>query len=91
MGYFAAATIAYLAFTFYVSLKVKKAEYKDLERKKIHQVFIWLLPFMAPLLIKSYWLTRKKVKLVANTKGNRKSKEGGFYESGIGMSGGDDE
>jgi hypothetical protein len=59
--------------------------YMDEERRKLHKKFIWLVPFVGPLLIAGFWRKAKKVKFDTMTKQQRDKNKGDFYESGIGL------
>lgn len=57
----------------------------DEERRRLHKKFIWIVPFVGPLVILGSWRKRKKVKFDTMTKQQRDKKKGDFYESGIGL------
>ncbi len=76
-------TSTYLLFNIIVMYRISKARYLNESRRNIHKVFIWLIPFLGPLMIMSYWLSPEKI--TVKTKHKRKTEKGSFYESGIGM------
>jgi len=71
--------------TLYVSSKIRKSFYLSEKRRKFHLSFIWAIPFAGPLFIRRFWKQTEEKKLNIITKNNRKTKQGGFYESGNGM------
>ena len=79
--------LIYFGINIYVNSKISKAYYLQEERRKIHKLLIWIIPFLGALMIRSHWKKRDKNDIKVVTKTSRKNKSGGFYESGIGMSG----
>lgn len=77
--------LSYLILNLYVSSRISKAQYNDESRRSVHRWFIWLLPFLGPLITKPFWTKPKRLQVM--TKANRKTKKGGFHESGKGMYG----
>ena len=77
--------IIYLSLNIYVTRKINKACYLNEERRKLHKRFIWMLPFLGPLIIKSFWQEKEKDGLEIMTKDKRKIDKSSFYESGSGM------
>ena len=75
---------AYLIFNIYVTIRINKSYYLSEERRKLHKIIIWLVPFIGPLILVNFW-TRKKIKMDTMTKVEREKKKGDFYESGIGL------
>jgi hypothetical protein len=82
---FCALAAIYVGFNLFVTQRISKAFYMDEERRKLHKKFIWLVPFVGPLLIAGFWRKAKKVKFDTMTKQQRDKNKGGFYESGIGL------
>jgi hypothetical protein len=80
------ALLVYFLFTYHIQLKIESANYLDEDRRRLHKRLIWVIPFIGPQLIRSYWQKSKKQKsLEVKTKGSRKSEVGGFYESNSGI------
>ena len=65
----------YLALNSFVLIKINKALYLKEERRNIHRVLIWVIPFLGPLLIKSHWITHKN-NINVMTKSKRRNKKG---------------
>lgn len=67
-----------LAIGFYVGInlrvtkKINNANYLKENRRKLHKKIIWILPFLGPLLIKSFWQKKKNEASDAMIKGKRK-------------------
>jgi hypothetical protein len=76
--------IGYIVFNLYVTKRINKSFYLNEERKALHKNLIWIIPFVGPLMIVSFWRKNKKVTFETMTKDQRK-KKGDFYESGIGL------
>jgi hypothetical protein len=55
--------------------------------RSFHKKFIWLLPFLGPLIIVNFWKKPKGPIIQTNTKTQRdkNSSYNGFYESGQGI------
>ena len=47
--------IVYVLLNLFVTIRINKANYLNEERRRIHKRFIWLIPFVGPLLIKGFW------------------------------------
>lgn len=75
----------YAGFNLFVTRQINRAYYVDEERRRLHRKFIWLIPFVGPLIILGFWRKRKRVKFDTITKQERDKKKGDFYESGIGL------
>jgi hypothetical protein len=75
----------YTGFNLFVTKRINKAYYIDEERRRLHKKFIWVVPFVGPIVIFGSWRKRRKVKFDAMTKQQRDKKKGDFYESGIGL------
>lgn len=80
-----AATLLYLVYTLYVNHRISSSFYLNKDRKKLHRVFIWLVPFLGPLMIRNFWKKKKSTRLEITTKDKRKIDSAKFYESGIGI------
>lgn len=78
--------LAYLCLNLYVNYRISSSLYLDEDRRKLHRIFIWLLPFIGPLMIRNFWKKKKPSRLEIITKDKRKTDNSGFYESGIGQS-----
>ena len=86
MEYLAAAiAIVYILLNIYVTRKINKAYYLKEERRKLHKIFIWIIPFLGPLMIKSFWQEKKNETMEVMTKDKRKIDKSSYYESGSGM------
>ena len=68
--------LSYVSLNLYVGRKIRVARYGSEDRRQLHQRFIWLLPFLGPLLIKSYWQSAKAQPEVI-TRGQRKTNSSG--------------
>jgi hypothetical protein len=77
--------ILYFLSNVIISKRLKKAYYPDKAMLSLHLKLIWLLPFIGPLMLYSFWKTSKPTKLKINTKENRKTESSQFYESGEGL------
>ena len=75
----------YLGFNLFLTRRIKSAYYPDEVRREFRKRFIWLVPFVGPLMIVGSWRKRTKVKFDTMTKQQRDRKKGDFYESGIGF------
>lgn len=78
------ATLPYFVYNKYVQQKIEQAVYLDERRRTLHKKIIWILPFIGPQLIKSFWSPKKKP-LEIKTKDNRNVELSGFHESGAGI------
>jgi hypothetical protein len=78
---------AYIILNLYVTRRINKSYYLNDQRRAIHKILIWFLPFIGPLLIMGFWRKERKVKFDTMTKDQRKKSKGDFYESGIGLNG----
>jgi len=78
--------VLYILMHVYVTKRISKAYYVEDKMKRFHRKFIWMLPFLGPLVIKNFWKTPKEKGLQINTKTQRDKNTtyGGFYESGLG-------
>lgn len=79
--------IAYFIFTKYVNNKINKSLYLNESRRNSHKIFIWIIPFLGPLIIRNFWKTREDNELEIMTKKKRKQDKSNFYESGKGIRG----
>ena len=82
------AIVVYFFFTFYVYGRINKSLYLNESRRKLHKKFIWIVPFIGPLIIRGFWKKRKEKDLEIMNKYNRKIDKSNFYESGKGIFGG---
>ncbi len=64
--------IIYITINLRVMKKIDSAYYLKEERRKLHKKFIWMLPFLGPLLIKSFWQHKKNKGSDVMTKSKRK-------------------
>jgi hypothetical protein len=85
MSIFVITAIIYAAFNLFVMRRISRAFYLDEDRRRFHMKFIWILPFIGPLIISGSWREPKKVKLDTMTKEQRDKRKGDFYESNIGL------
>lgn len=76
--------IAYILLNIFVMWRINTSFYLREERRKIHKLLIWFIPFIGPLLIFNYW-TKSKSTFEVMTKEQREKKKGNFYESGVGL------
>lgn len=83
-----AILVVYFFFTLFVHYRINKSEYSDESRRTLHKKFVWILPFVGPLIIKGFWIKRKEKKLEIMDKSKRKTDKSNFYESGKGIFGG---
>jgi hypothetical protein len=72
-------------FNLFVTRRINSAFYLEERRRRFHKNFIWLAPFVGPIIIKGFWRKTHAVKFVTMTKQLRDKKKGDFYESGIGL------
>lgn len=79
----------YLALNIYVTYKINRANYLTEERRSLHKRLVWILPFLGPFLIKSFWSDEKPI-TKAMTKKDRETDNSSFYESKKGFDGGFD-
>ena len=77
--------ITYILCNLVISKRLKKAYYPDKAMQTRHLKLIWLLPFIGPLMLYSFWKKSKPKKMKINTKENRKTESSHFYESGEGL------
>jgi hypothetical protein len=77
--------LIYLALNIYVSNRLSKSFYLNEERRGLHKKLIWFIPFIGPALLYGFWKPNNKVRIETMTKEQRESKNGNFYESGIGL------
>lgn len=82
---FGAIAAIYVGFNLFVTRRINSAFYMDEVRRGLHKKFIWLVPFVGPLIISGFWRKVKKVKYDTMTKQQRDKRKGDFYESGIGI------
>ncbi|MCK5845815.1 MAG: hypothetical protein KAG84_00130 [Bacteroidales bacterium] len=80
--------IVYIILTSYIYIRINKAIYLSEERRTIHKIFIWLLPFIGPFIIRGFWIKKSRQNLETMTKNKRKLDKSNFYESGKGIFGG---
>lgn len=80
--------LVYYFFTLYVYRRIDNSLYLDENRRRLHKKFIWIVPFLGPLIIRGFWKRRKEKKLDIMTKDKRKIDKSHFYESGKGIYGG---
>lgn len=45
----------YAGFNLFVTRQIDRAYYVDEERRRLHKKFIWLVPFVGPLVILGFW------------------------------------
>ncbi|MGD1848329.1 MAG: hypothetical protein ACFB10_23290 [Salibacteraceae bacterium] len=79
--------LAYVGLNLWVTRKINKARYLEEDRRKTHRIFIWLLPFLGPLLIRRFWKTPTSGKLEIMTKSDRKKRSGGNTDNWQGLTG----
>ena len=79
--------IVYIILNLYVTKRINRSYYLTDQRRAIHKILIWYLPFIGPLLTIGFWRKERKVKFDTMTKDQRKNDKGEFYESGIGLNG----
>jgi len=79
--------LVYFIFTYYVRIRINKSLYLTEKRRSLHKKFIWILPFLGPLIIRGFWKKKEKG-LNVMTKQKRKFDKSNFYESGKGIFGG---
>lgn len=87
MPYYLSITVIclYISLNIYVQKKIDNGSYLKEERKELHKILIWLVPFLGPLMIKHFWDSRCKINTDVITKKDRKTTSGSFHESGIGV------
>lgn len=78
--------VVYISLNTYVTIKINKANYLKEERRRLHKKLIWIVPFLGPLAIRSFW-SEGKVEIKAVTKKDRKIDKGSFHESNKGIFG----
>jgi len=61
----------YITLNIYVSSKIKTAYYLNEGRRNIHRQLIWILPFIGPWALKSFWLEKQNKGLNVLTKSKR--------------------
>ncbi len=79
--------IIYILFNIYVNIKINKAVYFDEERRHIHKILIWLIPFIGPLMFRSFWKKHDPNEMKVISKATSKKKKMNFTESGKGIYG----
>lgn len=77
--------ISYLYFTLYTRNKIKESVYLNDFQKNIHNILIWIIPYLWGLFILRI-IKPEKYKIV--TKKDRKTEQSNFYESRKGFHGG---
>lgn len=77
----------YYFFTKYVNDRINKSLYLNESRRNSHKIFIWIIPFLGPLIIRSFWKKREDNEMEIMTKEKRKQDKSNFYESGKGIRG----
>ena len=70
----AISIVAYLILNVYVFEKINTAFYLSEERRKLHKIVIWILPFLGPLMLRSFWRNRENDRLKVILKKDRKIK-----------------
>jgi|ETNmetMinimDraft_18_1059904.scaffolds.fasta_scaffold53859_2 hypothetical protein len=70
--YLTITAISYAILNIYVTMRINKAYYMKEERRKLHKKFIWIVPFLGPLIIKSFWMKKEDKELDVMTKDKRK-------------------
>ncbi len=77
------AVISYSLLAIYADQCMSQTTYLNLERKQLHKLLIWVLPFLGALLI--IWYCRShQLGIDTHVKSNRKTNAGHFYESETG-------
>ena len=79
------AIVAYIILNIYVTKKINKAFYLKEERRKLHKKLIWIIPFLGPWVINSFWKVKKDKELEVMTKDKRKIDKSSYHESGEGV------
>lgn len=81
------AIICFIVINLFVTKRINKSYYLNEEMRSLHKKFIWFLPFLGPLLIKSFWGKQKNERKLPHTQSQREKNEkyNGFYESGKGL------
>jgi|GEM_PF-1875642 len=85
------AVLAYVCLNLLVTQKINKADYFKEERRKLHKRFIWILPFLGPLAIRSFWKKKEDTGLEIMTRDKRGKSKANFkdnWKSTTGMGGG---
>ncbi len=77
--------LIYIVLNIYVSKRIDKSLYIDDSRRRLHKKFIWLIPFIGPLMIRGFWKKSGVEPMKVITKANRKLDKSTFRESGTGM------
>lgn len=62
----------YIGVNIYVLQKINKAIYLKEERRSLHKVIIWVIPFLGALLLRGFW-KKNNDQLDVMTKKDRKS------------------
>lgn len=68
--------VSYIGLNIYVAKRINDAEYLYEGRKSLHKRLIWYLPFIGPLIIRSFWDVKPKNADDIVTKDKRKIKQG---------------
>ena len=79
--------IAYFLFTNYVRNKINKSIYLNEERRNLHKKLIWIIPFLGPLMIRSFWKKQNPNDMKVISKATSKKRKMNFTESGKGIYG----
>lgn len=79
--------ILYIVLNMFVTRRINKSYYISEAMRSLHKKFIWLFPFLGPLIIVNFWKKPKRPIIQTNTKAQRdkNSSYNGFYESGKGV------
>ena len=79
------SVLIYTVFNIYVTKRINKSLYIDDSRRKLHKKFIWLIPFIGPLMIREFWKKGGAEPMKVMTKANKNLDKSTFRESGTGM------
>jgi hypothetical protein len=70
----------YAGFNLVVTRRLNRAFYMDDGRRLFHRKFIWLVPFVGPIIIIGFWRKTHAVKFDTMTKQQRDKKKGIFMK-----------
>ncbi len=66
----------YIILNLFFGRRINSALYLKEERREFHKKLIWFLPFIGPLIIKSFWSGKTERPLEINARSKRKNPTG---------------
>lgn len=79
--------LLYIVVNIYVLRKINKAAYLKEERRSLHKVIIWVIPFLGALLLRGFWKKVIGIKVVIkkDRKVNRNHTSNGDSSGALGL------